>query len=319
VPRAHERGWKAPAGYFLLGAISLVIQTLLVREAMFTFHGGEIGLGLFFAVWLAGIAGGAAWGARSTSGASFFGVGLSLLPWVGILQIGIFRYHRLLIDVPAGGYLPALPYLALLLLAAAPAGMLTGLLFPIGLRGWRIPPGMAYGFESAGSMLGGAFTALVALPRIPPLVLLAGAAWAVLLWGAPRPRRTAPLLLSGALALALLTGAPGRIDGRWLHARWDSLSTGSRPEVMRDTPYHHITLAERGGERSLYLDGRYVGPLVDPFVDSLDAATIATQHPRPERVLAIAPAFRGARSTGRGWRSPAIPASWSVGTRPAMT
>ena len=49
-------GWL---GFLLLGAISLLIQTLLIREALFAFHGGEVGLGLFFAVWLGGIALGA--------------------------------------------------------------------------------------------------------------------------------------------------------------------------------------------------------------------------------------------------------------------
>ena len=50
-------GWL---GFFLLGAVSILIQTLLIREALFAFQGGEIGLGSFYAVWLGAIALGAA-------------------------------------------------------------------------------------------------------------------------------------------------------------------------------------------------------------------------------------------------------------------
>lgn len=339
--------WTGWAGFFLLGAISLVIQTLLVREALFAFHGGEIAIGLFFAVWLCGIAAGAALGSRlaarrragkgTWAAYCFFSRGLALLPWVGMAQIAAFRVHRAILPVGVGGYLPALAYIPLLLVAAAPAGILTGLLFPMGLRAWRITPGVAYGLEAMGSMAGGAFAALYALARIAPLTLVSLAGPPTLLWlllpsvsslsrapahgeaesgesprgdpsaGSPmtgnstevdsRPMRCRDRImacvLSGLLAIALITGVAPRVDECFLHMRWDLLGTGTEPRSAIDTPYHHVTIGSLGGEASLYLDGLYYGGLEDPYVDSLSAAIIATQHPHPGRTLVLSPSFSG--------------------------
>ena len=77
--------WAGRFSFFLLGLIAVLIQTLLVREALFAFHGGEIGLGAFFAVWLAGIAAGAGAGCRALLRARRWApLGLALLPCCGM-------------------------------------------------------------------------------------------------------------------------------------------------------------------------------------------------------------------------------------------
>ncbi len=305
--------WRGGTGFFLLGVFSLLIQTLLVREALFVFHGGEIGLGLFFAVWLSGIAAGAALGSRMVARhgdaaalrcTRLFTLGLGFLPCAGLAQLALFRYHRAVIPVAAGGYLPVILYLGLLLVAAAPAGVLTGFLFPVGLRAWRTPPGAAYGIEALGSIVGGAMASLYALPRFPAAVILAAAGpvaliWIVLTVGLRRPPGSwrsvlFPALVGLGLGLSLVTGSAARKDAQWLRDRWELLGTGTYPRASLDTPYHQVTLGERQGEISLYLDGLYHGALHDPYVDSLTAAVIATQHPVPERIAVLAPGFFGA-------------------------
>lgn len=304
-------GWRDALRFLLLGATSLTIQTLLVREALFAFHGGEVALGLLFAVWLASIALGArvgslwARGERGERRAYALGpAGLALLPWLGILAVFLFRHHRLWLPVEAGGYLAVGPYALLLLGVALPAGGLTGLLFPLLLRIGRSAPGTAYGLEAFGSMAGGAIASWLALPRIPALTLLALWAIACALGALPggsgddarRSARERSLAVgaAGALALAaILSGAIQRLDDSWIVARWQALGTGTTLRVSRETPYHQVSIAERAGETSLYLDGLYLGGLADPYEDSLEAAVILTQHPGPAELLLIAPALFG--------------------------
>ncbi len=357
----QRRAWVGGTGFFLLGAVSLITQTLLIREALFAFHGGEIGLGLFFAVWLGGIACGAACGLRRLRGdrltewraVSNFGVGLAWMPVLASGQITVWRLHRLALDVGAGGYLPVAAYLLLLLVAATPAAFFTGWLFPVGLRGWGIDGGRAYALESVGSMAGGALVALVLLPWIPPMVALGMAAPAVLVWllaaarwsvawdrggdspaggddparggdppaggddparggdppaggdgsassEIPVPRRGrlyrpgARLLglgTAGLVTVALCIGLLDRLDRWTASVRWRLLETGTQIVAADDTPYQRVTVAGLAGELSLYLDGRYQGSLCDPYVDSLKAAIVLTQHPSPGRVLLLSPGY----------------------------
>ena len=183
-------------GFVWLGAVSMLGQTLLVRETLFAFHGGEIGLGLFYALWVAGIAGGAALGggwcrpprtrpprARPPRAhpVVFEGILIALV-LLGILALFVMRHHRLWIDVPSGGYLPAPTYVVLLLVTVVPAGGLTGFAFPVGLSRGRVSAGGAYALESLGSMAGGAAAALYLLPRVGSLTSLWMAGLVVLLW-----------------------------------------------------------------------------------------------------------------------------------------
>jgi spermidine synthase len=386
---------SAPLRFFLLGLLSLTLQTALVREALFAFHGGEIGLGLFFAVWLASIAlgsrltaassaarapvmavraeGSAERGAtgagphegpprgsprsprglgslrdarRALVGADACGVygrparklalsfdlGLVLLPVLGIAQVFVFRHQSAILQVEAGGYLPLWSYVLLLLAGVAPAGLLTGALFPIGLEAGRIRAGDAYAIEAFGSMTGGALAALYALPRVAIVTLLGAGALVATAWlvvtlvapligagharphgshGAPRERRRMRRVAGIAAAVGVLIAALGlllggglmRLDQAWARARWTGLHTGTEPVVSFDTPYHQVTVGRREHESSLFLDGFYLGALADPYTDSLAAAVVMTQHPRPRDVLLLAPALIGptrviARSAG---------------------
>jgi spermidine synthase len=305
------------AGFFLLGLVSLLAQTVLVREALFAFHGGEIGLGLFFAMWLAGIAvgatGGAAWlrtrAPTPEQAGGWFQLGLSMLTWAALAQIAVWRFHRALLPVDAGGYLPALAYLLLLVPAAMPVALITGLFFPVGLRAWPIPPGRAYALESLGSMVGAAAAALLALPRMPHMAVAALGVPAVLLWlvwsGAVwlrRARYACALGLAVAATLCLVVGVWSRLDAAAARMRWDLLGTGTKPVVQLETAYHQVTVAALDTELSLYLDGLYEGALDDPYADSLTAAAILTQHPAPRRVLLLTPGFYGAARVMAGAR-----------------
>ncbi len=226
--------------FFLLGFLSLTIQTVLAREALFAFHGGEVSLGLFYAVWLGAIAAGAAVAAhrsnearpRSLSsgprvsaattkaagslragdrerGEEIFWLGWVLLAWWALIAVGLFRHHRLVLALSSGAYLPAAAYLLLLAVTAGPAGFMTGALFPVGLRSPAPAPGNAYAIEALGSMAGGAFASLYALSRISPVALLAACAIPVAL----------PLALLRLRAPTPREGARVRASWKW-HLAW---------------------------------------------------------------------------------------------------
>jgi len=314
--------WVGRLGFFLLGAISLLIQTVLIRETMFAFSGGEIGLGLFYAVWVAAIAAGAVVGGLAIGRpanhhpANRFSFWLVLLPLIGIVQIVIFRYQQMILPVAAGGYLSFGSYLILLLVAVSPAGLITGFLFPVGISAWSVLPGRAYAIEAAGSMVGGAVICLYALGRVSVTALLTVAVLVVLVWfaifraesileslrtnvqSAPKSRAAWSAIVVSLLLIFLLIGSlvfgfVDRFDQAWLSARWDLLATGTAPVVSCETPSNHVTISERGGELSLYLDGQFQETIHDPYVDSLTAAVLLTQHRLPRRVVIFAPAITG--------------------------
>ncbi len=275
-------------GFLLLGFASLTAQAVLAREAIFAFSGGEIGLGLFFAVWLASIASGAALGARGLRGPRFRHL-LPVLPLTALVGLIAARVHRLVLPVAEGGYLTPQEYILFLAVCLAPSGFLTGWLFPSGLRDLRVDAGAAYALEAAGSALGGCFASLFAIARLGPVVTLGISLALAGAWGIPsRGGARARGFLLALLALVLVVFLGPRLENLSVELRWEGLATGTRLLRSLETPYRNVALGSAGGEVSVFLDGRYHGALRDPYVDSTQAALLLAQHPRPSRVLMIA-------------------------------
>ena len=284
----------------LVGAITLLGQTALLRELTVTFYGSELIVLLGLGLWLLWTALGALLGRLGDRRADGPPVGTAgklapaggglawllaawalALPAAAVFARGV---RPLLAPVP-GAYLDFPVQLAALALALLPAGLLAGLLFRAAARravaeGARLAG--AYAVESAGGVLGGlAATLLLRAGTGNLAILLLGsipASAAALAWRGERGRRTAAAALLAA-GLAALAAAPAldRALTRWTHP--DLVAT-------RDTPYGRVTVERRLGQAVVFENDALAAATESPDAEAF-VHPAALLHPAPRRVLVL--------------------------------
>ena len=95
--------------YFFLGAFSLVIQTIFIRELFIIEMGNEFVFGIIFSLWLLGIFWGAFTGSRICKKAekvlpAFF-LGIFLIFFISFISIFMVRLMYSLTSTPAGTFI----------------------------------------------------------------------------------------------------------------------------------------------------------------------------------------------------------------------
>jgi predicted membrane-bound spermidine synthase len=292
------------AAFFAAGALAATSQVLLLRELMVAAAGDEAALGVGFAAWLAGIAGGARLG-RGRAAGSIRGAataGLAALAVWATAAIPLGRLLRLAL-APAAGEWPGLGLaLAWALAVLAPAGACVGWVFAAlataAASAFGAGPGIArlYALESLGSLAGGLFASLLATQGLGSLrgALLAGllglalalpATWAGTLAG--RAGLVAALLLLGAL---LALSIPLERFGERI--RFAALAPGATLAASHETPYQHIALSA-GEVTDVFSSGQYAGSFPDRYGSELQGQLLACLVERPARVLALGGVERG--------------------------
>jgi len=289
------------AFYFVLGAASLVTQTLLIREFLVVVQGSELVLGLLFACWLGWIGVGAALGARAVArlagrGPLIYGVALvaALLP---LAELELVRQAPRLFDVGAGLVLSLAQVLVLALVALAPWALFIGASFPVGaylLRGAGDGAvARLYGVEALGAVAGGVGFSFGLVGHVAPLAIVTLDA-AVLVGAATlaRRRRTAA---GGLFALLLLVATPlmADLDRASQAAEVAALAPGQRFVTVLDTRYERVALTELAGQYALYGDGRLVASFPEPFELRALAYRLLAQQPEARRVLILGNAAAG--------------------------
>ncbi len=288
--------------FFLLGGVSLITQTYLIRELLVVVHGTELVFGLLFASWLFCIGVAAAVGTALAP--RLARPELHLRTWVaaGALaplgEIALARYGQRLLQVPQGLIVSWPETLLLALLAMAPFCAMVGFSFPLGCRLVREQSsrGIArlYMAEAAGALVGGALCSFVLLGRVAPLPAIA--AGAALLWLA------ASLFGSGPARLALLAGAASLLAATPLSARWDESSRASELATVMpgqqlltvfDTPYQQVAIGRLAEQLTIYADGLPSASVPDPYGTPGTAYRVFAQAEAPRRVLVLGDPISG--------------------------
>ena len=137
VPRAADRRRRAWLSVVVLswGALAIVTQSLLLREALVLMFGSEFAWGVVLFAWLLGVALGAVvggWtGERLRRPQVALVAVLLTLSAAACVELWLFRGARAWLGVEPGELLP-LPQTALVaMLFASPAGALVGIAFPL--------------------------------------------------------------------------------------------------------------------------------------------------------------------------------------------
>lgn len=231
-----------PLAAFCSGMASVVLQTLLFRSFFTVFDGNEWSVSLFFFSWLLWGAAGAMI-ARIIPASVFHEKHLPLLPLAylpaGVLQFFIMNVSRSMLGVAAFDTFTGLSVLPGILLANAPASLVSGVLFMALVRhsnacetGKERPATGVYTWEALGSFSAGAgITALLyrhySAPRIFLLLVLLLSAGSLVLFRRKKVgRRFRPLipgvlfLLAGAM---LAAGLDERIARALDRRTWSAL------------------------------------------------------------------------------------------------
>lgn len=263
------------------GALSILVQTVLLGELMAAAHGTELTLGFGLAAWLLGGAAGsflsASWlqNVTGSRGLKICFISAGILGISGLIFLRGFK--------PLAGYLPgegiSLGHMALLSLAAmAINGLAFGAIYVFGTRfleeqGQQTSGGVAYWAEAAGSLAGGAaFTFLLAfkLSSSGAVMISAGLAAFGAAWTGPktsfRMAGTAALVAS-AMASAVIGSRIEAATLAWSH-------TGYKLTATAYSPYGRTVSIQRQGQQDVFHNGYPVfhSPIrLDPALEELAA------------------------------------------------
>lgn len=252
---------------FAVGAVTAVVQTLLVREVFAVVSGNELVIGVMLAVWLAATAAGSVLGGRiPTFRLNSILTGLLLLYIAGMTGI---RAIRLLL-LPGESLTPLL-LLLMLFICEAPVAAMGGYVF--GKLAKRDLGSYIYRWEQAGTLTGLMVLSLAIMAFVPNFPIAAGV---------------------GLLIVPLLKGAVWRYCGVVLLALF-LISDPWTAAWKYPLPVDRIIYAHEGetaqatvdGQRITYVNGSlYATAYATPAIEQA-VHTPLGMHPHPHDVLIV--------------------------------
>ena len=281
--------------FALLGAATLALQAVFLREMLGVFWGSERVVGAVLGSWLLLGGLGSALARRVRPGFAW-PVALLALALLGPATVPLVRVLPRLIGTDPGQMLPFWTGAIAALGALAPAGLLSGALFAIGARAWAgAAPGgegrtaaHAYVWDAVGCVAGGLLLTAalrLGLPSGFDAALVAGIGAAGAAAATAGGRREALPAFAVALLLMAALGTP---LGRAVDRASLALVYPAEPVLARrETPSGQVVVTRRQGQTSVYTDGRFAGS-TDVLLHAEEVAHLAMlQHPDPRRVLVV--------------------------------
>lgn len=282
--------------FLLLGYISLMAQLVLLREFIKSFHGNELVIGIFLAIWMILTAIGSQAGNSYPKPIATRKL-YALLILLGALPLLI---HILLILVKRFFFLPGYQAgvldmtISMLILAALFTGV-SGFLFGYVSKasGNQTSRSTSYRLDALGSLAGGILFSLILvhlLNNLQQLTLLFLTTSLFILWIYKFPesktlRWMLPLLGVVMFALSLFPGAVNMVEG--LRYRQEQIIQ------IKDTPYGNLTFTTRNKQVTGYLDGNPVLSAADLSRAEESVHFPALQHPQPLTFLLIGGGLTG--------------------------
>ncbi len=307
------------AFFFLLGFWAILGQIIFFRETLVIFFGNEITVGLFYAVWFAGIFA----GASSGSGVSDrfrrpFSALMVLLPIIILITAGgavMLRLDRGIFGIPVGELASFSTMAMILITAVFPLSLLVGFSFPLACRaaarndlresirytGFTV--GTVYLYESFGSLCAGLLHTFYLVERLEvfPMIFYLGLIsmliflLAISVGGERKTRKTLAFALTVCILIlgSILLNLPRTLESWTEQARWKTLAKNMELVDSVDSRYQNITLTRQNDQYNIYLNGFYSESFPDPYGNALLAHFVMVEHPNPRNVLIIGSGHTG--------------------------
>lgn len=279
---------------FALGFVTLVSQTIVLREFLGVFGGNELVIGMALAIWMLLTALGAYAGRTVATFRAVESILFWLLTLLSVLPlVTIFVLHAgRNVAFPYGTAIGPWQGFVAGAILLGPICLTSGALFTLAVRALVAGPGgsaiaRAYALEAAGSVAGGVLYNTIGvffLSTYQALVVLAfGGLVAAGLAG--RRLNVGRARLIPALIVVLLALVESRYDLDRL-AR-GHLFPGQRVLLSRDTPHGNLTVTGEGEQKNFFENGTLFFSTGDviPTEEAVHYAMV--QHPRPRTVLLI--------------------------------
>ncbi len=281
------------------GLFSIAAQTLLFREFLTTFEGGDISVGIFFGTWFLWVGIGARLVRRESPVGNWLqnNIEVLLLGYVPafVLALLLIAQARPLAGVDAFALLSVSNIVLLSAVVNAPVSLITGLLFPVACRWFQRDGGGAvarvYRMEVAGSFFGGIGTTLLLAAGASPMwiffilaLLVSLAALAVRL---AKPRGWTWAVVPLALLICLLAGVDGRLTARQQSAKWARLLPRESFRGAFQTPQAEYLHGVYQDQWVALRDGATCEVLPDTSGSGRTAGTALCQNPGARSILVI--------------------------------
>lgn len=284
------RPYAAALGYAFSGCVSVIAQTLLLREAMGVAHGSELSLGIVLAGWLAGAAAGSRLGLRGTI-APATGIRFPLIASAILLPVVLIllRFAR-----PALETMPGVGVsLGTLGVAAAALAVPFGMLFGFQIGAAR-RLSSAWLHEAIGAAAGGVIFTFLLIPLDNPLLaaLFTSMATTIFLsatiqsFGGRHTLRTTGASIAVLAGLGILVSYAPVLEQLTIE---QGLFRGYTIRNSYCSPYGRTVIAERAGERAVFSNG--LPQATYPDDDAVQSESFAYLpylfHQKPRSALVI--------------------------------
>ncbi|MEN8203535.1 MAG: hypothetical protein ABFS28_13140 [Bacteroidota bacterium] len=243
--------------FLMLGYVSILSQLVLLREFIKTLHGNELVIGIFLSLWMILTSAGAWAGTRYKRQVSLH----SLLKLLLILGSSPLLVYVLLILIDRFVFLPGfepgiLTSMVYIILLISMFTLSSGFLFSYLTKSLKTsaPDAKNYLFESLGSLLGGVLFGLVLIVafnniQVISFLLLTSFLTVILGFGYPsRLTKKLILILPVASLFTFFSYSSSRNALEGLRYKNELVLES------RDTPFGNITLTERDGQISAFMD-----------------------------------------------------------------
>lgn len=294
---------KIIATAFFSGALSVISQSLLIRELLVIFQGNEITISLMLSQWLAGGMAGSYAVARlrpfnKYSGRSGLRATLLALALVVAAMYFFIRFYRPLLGLMPGQTISLGGIFAGSLIVLFLPGWLMGAQYSFAVK-WlkdidgKNPGGRVFLWESLGCLLGGIFFTLGlyldanTAAMVLGVVLLTSLAQIIL----TEKRSSQIIFCLMAIVLAVFTP---KIYTKMERISLAKLYSGSEISEVKNTPYQQLVMTKGKGQKTLYADGMPVSTLPDAdWQEKEEFVTLSLLfHLNPKRILLIGGAGR---------------------------
>ena len=238
----------------IVGFSANLAQVSLFRFFMGLFYGTEMHLGIFLAIWLAGISCGGYFGGKKVP------LLHNLLTWLGATTFFaaavMLTGYRFLPD-PQGGFLPFLPVVIFMCLCVFPVSFFIGMLLPSLLSLSNRSLGLFYSYEAVGSFFGGVFFSFILGGTASPIICLLSLPIVLLTASILKsPGRLKSLILILVLVPAVYCLGPDlarQIEENY----WKVANSSQNLLETVETPYQKLQLCNYHEQKSLFSNGMF--------------------------------------------------------------
>ncbi|OQX83665.1 MAG: hypothetical protein B6D53_01885 [Candidatus Omnitrophica bacterium 4484_49] len=285
--------------FFLLGAFSLSVQTILIREYLISFEGNELAIGIFYASWFFWIALGASLVIWKNKISEYFLSFLLLYPLSAFSEFILFRIFRKLAGIQPWELFLITKALPVSFFVNLPFSLLTGLIFSSGCRFLKTAEekdaqvvSRAYIWESFGSFISGISITYLIIKLVSPLVVLLSFSGIFLLFSllaGLNYRRKGISFCAGFLLLFYLFSVSrlNFLERNLNRLRWETIFPQGKIIKELYTPYQHLAIAELNSQRVVLSNGKVLLALGDKISGDQLAALFSSMLDLPQEILLI--------------------------------